>query len=462
MIQSIAMRVLWLAPRGSAVCNQSENHWSHALAGLESDSARGIRGLALVFLVICLGMGSPLPTLAQTNHPAGVIPANRYLLIVETSHAMKGRLVGTLRTVNDLIATRMRGQLHLGDTIGVWTYNDILSTGKLPLQEWSEGTRAEIAGKIIDFLKEQKFEKQGRMEQLLPVLMQVVKKSDFITIVLLSDGSQEFHGTPFDQQINQSYKQWSAQQQQAHMPFLTVLRARRGQFTNYSVTPAPFHVEMPPLPIELVKPKASPSLPVVSAPKTPPPPMAAPLIISGRKSEKPATNTAVTNINLVAQSPEAASNSGPSTKVPQSTVQTEPASARPDQSLPLAPANTLAATQPPPTPQTPTTSIDPKPASEPASESVRKDSPPATHAVETKPTINVSSSSLVATQSDKPVQAQNSGARPAPEVATAPAVPFFSATKLIVLGIVLICSALVTTIWLLKRRARLPAHVSLI
>src|SRR5262249_45071832 len=109
--------------------------------------------VAVLFLAM-----APQLLRAQTNASTGALPVNRFLLIIETSHAMQRRSDGTLRTINDLIASRMRGQLHLGDSIGVWTFNETPYTGKLPLQEWSEGERAAIANKIFDFLQEQKYE----------------------------------------------------------------------------------------------------------------------------------------------------------------------------------------------------------------------------------------------------------------------------------------------------------------
>jgi len=118
----------------------------------------------------------PPPIQAQTNSPS-TLPANRYLIVVETSHAMQRRSAGAFRAVHDMLGSRMRGQLHLGDTIGVWTYNEKLYTGQLALQEWSEGERAAIDDKVLNFLGKQKFEKQGRFDAVLPALLQVVKNS---------------------------------------------------------------------------------------------------------------------------------------------------------------------------------------------------------------------------------------------------------------------------------------------
>ena len=372
---------------------------------------------------------------------------------------MQRRSEGVLRTVSDLIGSRMRGQVHLGDSIAVWTFNDTLSTGKLPLQEWSEGEQSSIADHIVSFLQEQKFEKKGQLEKLLPALIQVVKNSEFITVILISEGGQDFHGTPFDQQINQAYKQWNVQQEKAHMPLITVLRARHGLFTNYSVTPAPWAVDMPPLPAELVKPKAPPPSRVVSAPalKPAPPPMAPPLIISGRKPEPappplppPATNIPVAVSNQ-------ASNPLPSTAAP-NTLATiaKPADLTGTSSQsPTTPA-AAATTAPPVPPPAVATNVEQNPVPSLPPQSLA--TPPA--ASETKPPAE---SSPPASQVNEPPSTNDSSVAVSPQVAVAPGQSgSFSTTKLVAIasGAVVLLAGI--TLWLWKRRSRSPAHVSLI
>lgn len=398
-------------------------------------SSRRLLQAVLVFLAAVTAQ--PLP--AQTNTSPGALPVNRFLLIVETSHAMQHRSDGTLRTVNDLIASRMRGQLRLNDSLGVWTFNETLYTGKLPLQEWSEGGRSAIASKIFDFLQEQKYEKQGRLDKLMPALLKLVKKSEFITVVLISDGSQEIHGTPFDQQINQLYKQWTPQQQKSRMPFVTVLRAQRGQFTNYSVTSAPWPVDMPPLPMELVKPKALPSLPVVSAPKPKPPPMAPPLIISGRKPAPAPVVVPATNSSPAIQISSPSTNADLATQLAQNKQ----------------PETALAASVPPAPDQRVS---GPPPAQEPPpSES---SSAPQTAQRQSSPLASLSNT--LANRLDEQPTIQRSDVAPATDIATTPPAPATSLPKLIGLGLLLAVSGVAAGFWIWKRRRRPASHISLI
>src|SRR5690349_15803827 len=77
-----------------------------------------------------------LPVWSQTNSLR--VAPGRYLLVVETSRSMNHRSEGTIKTLANILFSGMVGQIQQGDTIGVWTYNKDLYTGRLPLQRWSK------------------------------------------------------------------------------------------------------------------------------------------------------------------------------------------------------------------------------------------------------------------------------------------------------------------------------------
>jgi hypothetical protein len=218
---------------------------------------------------------------AQTNAAKPSGPSNRYLLVVETSRAMQRRSDGMMKTVQSLLATGMGGQVHKGDTIGLWTFNEELHVGIFPLQQWSPGAHRGIMGKMLNFLSEQKFEKQTSFDKVMTGLSRVINESEFITVILVSDGSEKLQGTPFDDAINEAYKSWRSEQQRARMPFITVLRGKRGKLTDYTVNPAQWPLDMPPLPLELVPPVAQAP---AAAPKGPPP-VGQSLFLTGKKSQ---------------------------------------------------------------------------------------------------------------------------------------------------------------------------------
>jgi hypothetical protein len=252
----------------------------------EREFTERFRAWALVLGIWALVFLPPCQLGAQVVPASAVVSSNRYLLVVDTSRSMQRRSDATLRAVQDLLGSGMRGQFRRGDTLGVWTFNAELYTGRFPLQRWSPETQANITAATVSFLREQKYEKQSSFEQLLPALDRLVKQSDFLTIILISDGREEIAGTPFDQRINDFYRLWRDEQQRALMPFSTILRARAGHITDFSVNPAPWPVEMPPLLADSQAAGTDKNAPKIQ------PPTAPPLIISGKAKRAETTNAA--------------------------------------------------------------------------------------------------------------------------------------------------------------------------
>src|SRR5436190_8781988 len=225
----------------------------------------------MAFAALCLS--------AQQQTPTTASPSSRYLFVVNTSRAMQLRAAGVQKAITDLIGSGMGGQLRRGDTIGIWTYNEDLYTGRFPLQKWSPETKEEITLNVANFIKNQRYEKKANLEKVLPTLQKIVQASGFIAVVLVSDGDEKIHSTPFDAPINKYYSLWRDQQRKAQMPLLTVLRAQSGEITHYAMNTAPWPVEMPPLAPELKALIEAEKIAAQAPPKSPVPP----LIISGKK-----------------------------------------------------------------------------------------------------------------------------------------------------------------------------------
>src|SRR5262245_8464583 len=176
----------------------------------------------------------------------------------------------------------MQGQARPGDTLGVWTYNETLNAGQFPLQTWTKDAGKHISAAVLGHLGEQKLSRQPRFECVASALQPIVNDSPFITVVIICSGIDAIKGTSFDKEINRAFAQWRDEQQKAHMPLVVVLRAARGEYTHYTVTPAPWKAEMPPLPAELVAAREAARKQVAAKPQTSSVP---PLIISGKRSE---------------------------------------------------------------------------------------------------------------------------------------------------------------------------------
>jgi hypothetical protein len=218
------------------------------------------------------------------------VPANRWLLIVETSRATQSRREATAQLAGNLILSGMNGQMRAGDTVGVWTFNSALHSGEFPLQKWTSKNAKGIAERTALFLAMRKFEGRPNLGGVLPAMEKLITNSEFITVVLISSGSETIRGTPYDEAINTLQKRFQVAQDKAGMPFVTVLRAQGGRIVEFKVNTPPLTLEFPPLPPELQITNAvveNPGAEVkpVEAPPPQPALVVPPLIVHGKKPE---------------------------------------------------------------------------------------------------------------------------------------------------------------------------------
>jgi hypothetical protein len=273
-------------------------------------SVSGSRGFArvaaafLAFIAFSLAPGSfaqnypavsptpdSAPAPATTPAPAPApesLSSNRFLFVVDTSAPMHSHLHDIIGVEESILRSSASGQLHDGDTIGVWTFNEDVHTGTMPLQVWSSDDAEEIALRVAEFIRQQDFGKKSRLDLAMVPVAKVVKMSDIITIFVISSGTGPIRGTPYDDDINNQYLQCLRDMGKKPMPIVTVLQGKRGKFIRYTVNALPWPVVIPELPIALkitdespavttaapaVTPKAADQSIAASAAPTPPPPV---------------------------------------------------------------------------------------------------------------------------------------------------------------------------------------------
>jgi hypothetical protein len=189
---------------------------------------------------------------------------------------MKRRLPAVQKALNDILAASTNGQLHSGDSIGVWTFDQDLRRGQFSLQRWEPDNAAMIVSNISAFAGSQRYSKKTSFDALMPLLNQTVGKSERLTVLIFCDGYGEINGTPYDTGINQVFQQRQGERQKARLPVVVGLRSQRGQYTGCMVSFPPQPVSLPAFP---PLPEAAPPK-VVKAP-APPRPIVPPLIIIG-------------------------------------------------------------------------------------------------------------------------------------------------------------------------------------
>jgi len=202
---------------------------------------------------------------------------------------MERRLDSIVEVVGDLLRSEMKGQLRPGDSIGLWTFNQEVRAGGLPVQRWTRENGEAIAQRATAYIRQQRFEKEANLKRAVPGIQQLIKASESITLILITSGLDTIHGTPFDKEINDCYALWRSEQTKARKPFLTLLRAHQGTLTSHVVSPAQWPLELPPLP-DPPKPRTTTTNPTAAtnqAAVKAPPRTVAPLIVTGKKASTP-------------------------------------------------------------------------------------------------------------------------------------------------------------------------------
>jgi len=159
---------------------------------------------------------------------------------------MQRRAQGALAAAKELLASGFNGQAAAGDAVSLWTFNEKIETNAF--ESWSAQGLTRLSARLATILGAATYEKRGQIDRALAGLAQIDAR--VVTAVLITSGEEEVHGTPIDERINRVCAQWRSEQQKARMPFLIVLRASHGRIIDGSVTPAPWPVEIPPLPPE--------------------------------------------------------------------------------------------------------------------------------------------------------------------------------------------------------------------
>ncbi len=243
-----------------------------------------------IFAVLLAGIFLAPALRAQ---PAAPNVDSRFLLVFDTSSAMKRRVPAVQKALHEILAAVTNGPLHSGDTIGVWTFDQELHKGQFPLQRWEPDNAGMIASNITVFVGKQRYTKTTRFDALLPLLNQVVKGSERLTVLIFCDGQGEIHDTPYDPGINQIFQQRQSERQKERLPVVIGLRSQLGRYIGCMVS-------FPPQPVSLPQFPPLPPPPAPPAPTPPERPVAVPsLIIVGttitNSVPPPALKPALTN-----------------------------------------------------------------------------------------------------------------------------------------------------------------------
>src|ERR1043165_1195230 len=155
--------------------------------------------VAVLLLLLCL---CPIAPRAQTNDaPIAPHSPNRFLFVIATSRAMRPRARGVFEAVKQALDSNLNGQIHQGDLVGIWTFNDNVYQGLFPSQEWSQATQLAFAVRLQTLANPEIYLKRARLEKVIPEMARVISENENVTIVFVSSGEGVMQGTPFSAQI---------------------------------------------------------------------------------------------------------------------------------------------------------------------------------------------------------------------------------------------------------------------
>ncbi|HYV32346.1 MAG TPA: hypothetical protein VEO53_14740, partial [Candidatus Binatia bacterium] len=294
-----------------------------------------IRRLASVIL-LCLAVAAA----SAPARAAGVVePAPdgaRFLFIVDMSSSMEYLQSAIEATIYELIGSGLAGQMRVGDTYGVWTFNKETYAGRTPMRVWDPRKCVQLGTIAAAFLNNQPYEKSSNLKQTISTLAGVIRAVSNLTVFIISDGGSPMRGTPFDNTVNADYKKKSRDRSQAKRPFVTTLVVRDGWFVSAAVSiggqPIPLPDRPPPL--------------LTQTTKSPPPERAVPNDVVLRASTGTTTTQAPPPAKPATTAPQVQT-AGTSSKVP---AAGEPVARGPTAVLSAKPEATALATDPLPTP----------------------------------------------------------------------------------------------------------------
>lgn len=216
-------------------------------------------------------------TQAQDGQPVEVAPAisaNRFLFVFDTSTAMNARQPNMNKVLEEVINSGGNGQLRNGDTLGVWTFSQEVHS-EFPLQTWGADPRDLMAPRIEGLLRKQPYTGMSRLDKALQAMLEVMRHSDFITVMIVSSGESRMKGTPFDKEINDLYQQYLRESKGREGVVVTILQANGGKIVRYAVTAPPWPTVIPKVPLTSNPPPVvatpRPAVPSLIITKPPPP-----------------------------------------------------------------------------------------------------------------------------------------------------------------------------------------------
>ena len=236
----------------------------------------GLRPGSIAALLHACGVAMLIAVLLTTTsgQAAETPQSDRFLLIFETSPAIKKNLPSIRQTLAKLLENNLQNEIQDNDDLAVWTVDQSPHPGLFPLESWTADDAAMYGERLGDFLRQQDFSRHADLAAVQPLLNRVAKKSERLTVLIFCDSRSRLLGTPYDSGVNETITNTAAKLKDGPIPLILVLRSYHGEYVGCSVNrslPLNFPQFPPPAPKPepVVNPIAAPALPPVIRPASP-------------------------------------------------------------------------------------------------------------------------------------------------------------------------------------------------
>jgi len=141
-------------------------------------------------------------------------------------------------SIHGLVTGGIDGHIQAGDMLEFWVFDDENYRHRFAPIQWVPELNQAIGVHVADFVQKLRFERVGHMEKAVSDLQQTITDQSSVTALIITDGEDLIHGTPFDALINRDIVRRSRALSREKRPFIVLLEGRNGTWLASSVQAA--------------------------------------------------------------------------------------------------------------------------------------------------------------------------------------------------------------------------------
>lgn len=204
-----------------------------------------LHSLAAALLFPLLVSADPFVSPADSGVGPKGADKNHFLFLVDSSLEMAEHRVTLRNLVHDWIQNGLEGLMEPGDAFVLWPFHNKVDTQTFPAETWRPGGNRELALRAYQYFQRLPFDQNVSIPLAVHYFGSLVEHTPQITLVLVSNGRHFIKGTPFDDEINQAYRQKALPMHQAGRPLITMIYVENKKALGWAVFGAGEKLQLP-------------------------------------------------------------------------------------------------------------------------------------------------------------------------------------------------------------------------